>query len=535
MDRSRFPSEPDAIRVARGSGGAVGVSDPGSPSAGRRDGTGRLRDGGGPSSGQTAICLEDLRARLARGCSAVSSGAGGVRGDVEAALAPLLSGPLIGRGRLGDADDADMMWCTQQIQSAINTLEGARSALAGEMSQRRLHARRGEASVAETLANITSVSGAAARRVERDAEALAAQPRVAVVLDSGDINVEQAAAIAKADVPGGVRDELCDAAKAQTADETAESVRAAEAAARRETDADRCARQRAARRAWMRFDRREGMWHLGAKFDPLTGDAINRQLAKLIQRHWQSDKHLPDAQRRTVPQRAADALARMLLPGSSGPDAAERPAPGSGGCSDGDGPDPDTSTVSALASAGTTGRSNAGDEAWLAPPATQMIVIATLDNLRSASSGPAAITDAGTELSAAELRKLACDAQVIPAVMGGAGEILDVGRARRTISPALRRALIARDQKCVWPRCDRPPLDCDGHHIDHWANDGPTCIDNLALLCHTHHIRLHELDLVLVRPSVPSAPGEGWTVTPAPAQHTRADRTPVSDHTRQDR
>lgn len=530
MDRSDCLSDAGSTRVGSDADGTSVVFDPRDLSPDRSDNARPLPAFSSPSSGQMAARLDGPRAKLTRKRSAEALGAGDAREGVRMALAPLLSGPLFGRDRLGDADDTDLVWCAQEVQRAINTLEGARSALAGELARRSLHARRGEASVAETLANITSVSGAAARRVERDAEALAAQPQVAEVLSNGDINLEQAAAVAKADVPGDVRAELCEAAKAQTADETADSVRAAETAARRESDAERHARQRAARQAWMRFDRRDSMWYLGGTFDAFTGDAINRHLAKLIGRHWQSDKHLPEAQRRTVPQRTADALAHMLLCGSSDPGAAAGLASRPGPCSGAAGHEPAGCRGSDGDGAGAVGH-----EATIAPSATQVIVIATLDNLRDAASAAAAITDAGTELSAAQLRMLACDTQVIPAVMGGAGEILDVGRARRTITPTMRRALIARDQKCVWPRCERPPLNCDGHHIHHWAHDGPTCIDNLALLCHAHHIKLHELNLVLVPPSVPSAPGEGWAVTPFPVRQARAGRTPVSDQTRQDR
>ena len=73
---------------------------------------------------------------------------------------------------------------------------------------------------------------------------------------------------------------------------------------------------------------------------------------------------------------------------------------------------------------------------------------------------------------------------------GPAGEILDVGRGTRTISPALRRALAARDGQCRFPGCQNRR--CDGHHIRHWADDGETALDNLVLLCRRHHLAVHE-------------------------------------------
>ena len=100
-------------------------------------------------------------------------------------------------------------------------------------------------------------------------------------------------------------------------------------------------------------------------------------------------------------------------------------------------------------------------------------------------------------------------------VTDGASEPLDVGRASRTVSPAQRRALTIRDRGCVFPGCDRPPGWCDGHHIVHWADGGPTDLANLALLCHHHHKAMHE---------------GGWTMARAPdgtLTFTRPDGTPL--------
>ena len=100
----------------------------------------------------------------------------------------------------------------------------------------------------------------------------------------------------------------------------------------------------------------------------------------------------------------------------------------------------------------------------------------------------------GQVLSATEVRILACDAQIIPAVLGSKGEVLDLGRANRLITPGLRDYLIARDKGCTYPGCSAPPSWCDGHHIIHWARGGPTDRDNLALLCRHHHTVVHRHD-----------------------------------------
>ncbi|MBA0124336.1 DUF222 domain-containing protein [Haloechinothrix sp. YIM 98757] len=93
--------------------------------------------------------------------------------------------------------------------------------------------------------------------------------------------------------------------------------------------------------------------------------------------------------------------------------------------------------------------------------------------------------------SAEQARRLACDAGVIPAVLGSKGEVLDLGREQRLVSTAQRRALALRDRGCVFPGCDRPEGWCHAHHIEHWAHGGPTDLANLALLCGEHHRIIH--------------------------------------------
>jgi hypothetical protein len=72
----------------------------------------------------------------------------------------------------------------------------------------------------------------------------------------------------------------------------------------------------------------------------------------------------------------------------------------------------------------------------------------------------------------------------------GDGRMLDVGRKTRTIPPAIRRALAARDSTCRFPGCISRR--CDAHHIKHWADGGRTSMDNLVLLCRRHHRAVHE-------------------------------------------
>jgi hypothetical protein len=102
-----------------------------------------------------------------------------------------------------------------------------------------------------------------------------------------------------------------------------------------------------------------------------------------------------------------------------------------------------------------------------------------------------ALTDDGLRLSVAAVRRLACDADLIPVCLGTDGEVLDVGRASRLVTPALWQALVVRDRHCAFPGCSRPPVMGHAHHIVHWAEGGRTSLDNLVLVCGEHHRVLH--------------------------------------------
>ena len=99
----------------------------------------------------------------------------------------------------------------------------------------------------------------------------------------------------------------------------------------------------------------------------------------------------------------------------------------------------------------------------------------------------AGLLDTGTPIAAGDLRRLCCDADLVPAVLGGPSEVLDVGRTQRLVTPPIRRALALRDAGCVFPGCDVPDSACDAHHIVPWWNHGTTALANLVSLCSHHH------------------------------------------------
>lgn len=110
---------------------------------------------------------------------------------------------------------------------------------------------------------------------------------------------------------------------------------------------------------------------------------------------------------------------------------------------------------------------------------------------RGPGSPGAALQWAGV-IPAEVARRLACDAALTPMTVDATGTPLSVGRTRRTVPSALRRALVIRDRGCRFPGCDLPADWTDGHHLTHWADGGETRIDNLVLLCRRHHRYVHE-------------------------------------------
>ncbi len=102
-----------------------------------------------------------------------------------------------------------------------------------------------------------------------------------------------------------------------------------------------------------------------------------------------------------------------------------------------------------------------------------------------------ATSDTGEAVSARTVRRLACDAEVIPVILGPKSEVLDVGRRQRLVTPAIWRALVIRDQHCRFPNCTRPPVMTHAHHLVHWADGGPTNLQNMILLCGHHHRLVH--------------------------------------------
>ncbi|MEV8146786.1 DUF222 domain-containing protein [Arthrobacter sp. NPDC080073] len=123
---------------------------------------------------------------------------------------------------------------------------------------------------------------------------------------------------------------------------------------------------------------------------------------------------------------------------------------------------------------------------------------------------------------AATLRKIACDADIIPVVLGGQGQVLDIGRASRIFPAHIRKAITARDKGCAFPSCTMPAPWCEAHHITYWSRGGPSSADNGVLLCSHHHHLIHKEEWhIQVQAGVP------WFIPPPhidPGQKPRKNR-----------
>lgn len=418
--------------------------------------------------------------------------------DLSASLSlcRLSAGALAGLGREG------LLAVLGDIERLVNQAVGYRAEVLGALDALSRSGAAPDAAPHLSLRDAAGVSERDARRMVRGAEKAREHGVVLEALSEGGINASQAEALCDARVPDGVRAELVVAAAGEDTDATRRRVRRAETDHSVETPMERFERQRRARGAGWQRDH-EGMLRLWAKLDPEVGAAVEANLEALRRQYWLDDKQVRSG-RRTPAQRDANVLAYALAGITL--------------------TDTDSAAVDRLRARSRPDRLSthepaAGNPERRLPPA-QISVLIGLDALRGQTDA-AGLTDAGVELPPEIVRRLACDAEIIPMILNGPGGPADVGRLARTVSSRLRRLLIARDKHCQWPGCNQPPSRCDAHHVHHWIDGGRTDLDNLVLLCHRHHHHLHQYGHTMV-----PEPDGTWTTThttePEPANAARA-------------
>ena len=384
-------------------------------------------------------------------------------------------GGLLDRGfwALSDAEVVDTL---RAVSTQIDRLAVARAALVREVDARALHVSGGSTSVATFLRDHLRISVRTGHRLAALGRLFDHRPGLPDAVGAGRATIEQAAAIGDAldDLPSDVGDVVRDKAEAMLLDHAdrfepallhrlGERVlehvapEVAEAALKVKLEADD--RRGQVGRQLTLTPGRDGRTRLSGWLDTEAAALVTAAIDPLA-------RPVPgvagDPDLRTPAQRRADALAevcRLALASGELPDCGgERP---------------------------------------------QLTVTVPYDPLtRQLGAGQ---LDTGGVLSPATVRRIACDAELIPAVLGTDSAVLDLGRSRRLFVGSARRALVLRDRGCAFPGCDRPPRWCHAHHMRRWTHGGKTDVRNGVLLCGHHHRLIHHSDWS-VRPGADGRP-----------------------------
>ncbi len=334
----------------------------------------------------------------------------------------------------------------QQIEDELAALAARVAAANGRMLEllgeldRRNNPGAGFISVAHWYSWRTGVDLPAAREHVRVARALRDLPETATAVKEGQLAYSKARAITRVANPGNEA-MLLEWAKEASTSQLERIVRGVRTARENKLEASL---RIEARRSLTTYTDDDGMLQIRARLSPEEGALFQRALDQAIRDVWSETK--PPTIR---PADRATALARMC----------DRALHG---------------------------------KATTPSDRTQVVVHVDAEVLadRSRTDGRSALEN-GPSVSAETSRRLACDASVVIMSHGPDGAIVDVGRKKRRINAALRRAVHERDRHmCTFPGCDRRIL--DSHHLEHWIDGGETVRDNLASLCRRHHVFVHE-------------------------------------------
>jgi hypothetical protein len=302
----------------------------------------------------------------------------------------------------------------------------------------------------------TGIDLGAAREKVRVARALAHLPQIGTAMAGGELSYAKVRALTRVATPENER-RLLDVALAGTAAQVERLVRAWRRADRLE--ASHQAERRHQERQLVTWTDDDGMLVIRGRLSPEAGAVVQRALEAAADQLFRELADAPDTPVTgdvTPAQRRADAIVLLA----------------------------ETALASGMAGAGTADRYQV--VVHVEPRALQGTTAPT------ATDGHATVEldDAAIDVSAETSQRLACDSSIVVMRHGANGGVLDVGRRRRSIPAAIRRALAARDTRCQFPGCTARR--CDAHHISHWADGGPTSLTNLLLLCRRHHRAVHE-------------------------------------------
>jgi hypothetical protein len=301
--------------------------------------------------------------------------------------------------------------------------------------------------------------GTARERV-RAARALVKLPETSAAMSRGELSFSKVRALSRVATPENEVD-LLDLARGSTTAQLERMVRGFKLGSRqKEVDRDK---ERFESRSFSVFPDEEGMYVVKGRVTPEVGALLMRAVeagSDALYREKGAKSVSAETRSREAAQRRADALALV----------AER----------------------ALAA----GFDSSADSSARAPLSGtraeryQVMLHVDAETLSEDGGLGRSELEDGTRVSAETSRRLACDGSVVRIGHASDRSVLDVGRKRRTVPPAVRRALEARDRGCRFPGCGLRFT--DAHHIKHWADGGETKLENLLLLCSHHHRLLHE-------------------------------------------
>jgi hypothetical protein len=334
-----------------------------------------------------------------------------------------------------------------EIEHASRVLESERARRIVEVERRGSFRRDGALSITSWLAGRLHTAVSAAARHVRRARLCRDVPEVAEGLSSGELSTSAVDLLAGArafepeafDRTGTT---LVEAARTLPAGHFARAV----AYWRQLAEADRDNDERFEARGLHVSPTIGGMVRVDGDLDPENGQLLITALRSVEDAWVRGSEGLDD---RTPTQRRADALGEI-----------------------------------------TRGWLDRADRPSVARERPHVVVSVDLEALRG-GRGRSELEDVGP-ISAQTARRLACDAGVSRVITRGRSEPLDVGRKTPVVPAGLRRAVVARDTGCRFPGCGRPQTWCDSHHVEHWADGGPTALGNLVLLCRPHHRAVHD-------------------------------------------
>ncbi len=342
----------------------------------------------------------------------------------------------------------DLLSVLSERRRAIAAAEAECAVIIAELIDRQAHLELGFRSPVSLLMDRLGVSGGVARGMIRVAEALREMPCTMAALEVGSIDLARARGLVAARESSP---ELFADHEATLVD-TIGGLAMSDVVQLLDYWVQQASPDQADREAAAVHERRRlfvsvagGMVHLDGRLDPVSGEVVITALHALT-----DPGNLEPTDTRSPAQRRADALVDL--------------------CRD---------------------RLDQGDLPQQRLERPHVVVHLALEALEGRAGRRCELDQTGV-ITPSQARMLACDARITRVITGPGSQPLDVGRTTRVIPAGIRLALMVRDGGCAVDGCRAPRRWCDAHHVIHWADGGPTSLDNLVLLCRRHHTMIHQ-------------------------------------------